>query len=211
MPALPTFLLFLFSAFILLITPGPAVLYIVTRSMGQGRRAGIASVLGIETGNFCHVLAATFGLSVILQASDLAFSIVKYLGASYLIFLGIHRLLAKSPKKTEAIYSDQSFKNIYLQGIVVAVLNPKTALFFLSFLPQFVNTERGSITFQLFILGCIFIGMAILTDGLYSIAAGKARDWLSSSPAYPIIERYVLGFVYLGLGIAALFAIKNIS
>lgn len=211
MPALPAFLLFLFSAFILLLTPGPAVIYIVTRSMGQGRRAGIASVLGIETGNFCHVLAATFGLSVILQASDLAFSIVKYLGALYLILIGIQRLLKKSPKKPEVNYSNQNFINIYLQGIVVAVLNPKTALFFLSFLPQFVNTETGSITIQLFILGCIFIGMAILTDGLYSFAAGKAREWLISSPAYPIIERYVLGLVYLGLGVAAIFVIKNIS
>jgi threonine/homoserine/homoserine lactone efflux protein len=198
---LPVFIL---AAFILLLTPGPAVLYIVARSIDQGRRAGLVSVLGIEAGNFVHVLAATLGLSAILRSSPMAFSLVKYLGAAYLVYLGVRRLLTHtdSPQSTEV--HPQSLKRIYTQGVTVAVLNPKTALFFFAFLPQFVDLSGNAATAQLFLLGCIFVGMALITDSAYALLAGTAGEWLKRSPGFLLVERYIVGLVYIGLGVMAL-------
>ena len=154
LPNLPVFLL---AALILLLTPGPAVLYIIARSMDQGRLAGFVSVLSIESGNAVHVLAATLGLSALLMSSALAFSIVKYLGAAYLIYLGIRRLLSRDQGHEIARLQKQSLRRIYSQGVLVATLNPKTALFFLAFLPQFVDPSTGSITLQFLTLGGLFV------------------------------------------------------
>ncbi|HSD83688.1 MAG TPA: LysE family translocator, partial [Anaerolineae bacterium] len=145
LPNLPVFLL---AALILLLTPGPAVLYIVARSLDQGRLAGLVSVLSIEVGNSVHVLAAALGLSALLLSSALAFSVVKYLGAAYLIYLGLRRLLSRDAAQPTATLQRQSLRRIFRQGVVVAVLNPKTALFFLAFLPQFVDPARGSAAAQ---------------------------------------------------------------
>ena len=199
-PNLPIFLL---ATFILLITPGPAVLYIVARSMDQGRLAGFVSVLSIEVGNFVHVLAATLGLSAILVSSALAFSIVKYLGAAYLIYLGIRRILSKDVANQPSILQRQRLRHIFRQGVIVAILNPKTALFFFAFLPQFVDASNGNVSLQLLVLGCVFILMAIVTDGLYSILAGTVGGLLKGSRRFLRIERYVVGSVYIGLGVAA--------
>ncbi|MFZ5911694.1 MAG: LysE family translocator [Chloroflexota bacterium] len=154
MPNLPVFLL---AALVLLLTPGPAVLYIIARGMDQGRLAGFVSVLSIETGNSVHVLAATLGLSAILMSSALAFSVVKYLGAGYLIYLGIRRWLARDQGHEIAAFQKQSLRRIYSQGVLVAILNPKTALFFLAFLPQFVDPSLGLVTLQLLTLGGLFV------------------------------------------------------
>jgi threonine/homoserine/homoserine lactone efflux protein len=203
MPQLPHLPVFLGAALLLLFTPGPAVLYIVARSLDQGRRAGFVSVLSIETGNLVHVLAAALGLSAILVSSSLAFSIVKYLGAAYLIFLGLRRLFGRVPVDQPAAPAPRSLGAIYRQGVLVAVLNPKTALFFFAFLPQFVDPAQGGVPLQLLLLGCLFVGMAICTDGLYALLAGTAGGWLKHSPGFLRAERYVVGSVYIGLGLMA--------
>jgi len=203
-PNLPVFLL---ASLILLLTPGPAVLYIVARSLDQGRAAGLVSVLGIETGNFVLVLAAALGLSAILFSSAVAFSLVKYLGAAYLIFLGIRRLFTRGPAPEDASrVRRQSLGRIYSQAVLVAVLNPKTALFFFAFLPQFVNPAAGPATAQLFVLGCVFVLMAIFTDGVYALLASTAAGWLKGSRVFVFAERYVVASVYIGLGLAAALA-----
>jgi threonine/homoserine/homoserine lactone efflux protein len=203
LPNLPVFIL---AALILLLTPGPAVLYIVARSLSQGRLAGLVSVLSIEAGNFVHVLAATLGLSAILLSSALAFSIVKYLGAAYLIYLGLRRLLGRDEGHRGSEIQRQSLWRIFSQGVVVAVLNPKTALFFFAFLPQFVDPSKGSVTAQLLMLGCLFVSMAIMTDGMYALLAGTVGQWLKGTQSFVRAERYVVGGVYIGLGVTAALA-----
>jgi threonine/homoserine/homoserine lactone efflux protein len=203
MPPLSTLSIFMIATLILLLTPGPAVLYIVARSIDQGRRAGLFSVLGIEVGNFSLVLATAFGLSVILRSSGVAFFIVKYLGAAYLIFLGIRRLLTLERPQAPSDLVRKSPGKIIFQGVLVAVLNPKTALFFLAFLPQFVDPSGKSVASQFLFLGCIFVGMAVLTDSLYALLAGTVGAWLKGSPWFSRVERYVIGSIYVGLGVAA--------
>ena len=201
MTILPNLPVFLVAALVLLLTPGPAVLYIVTRSMDQGRLAGFVSVISIEIGNFVHVLAATFGLSAILASSAFAFSFVKYLGAAYLIYLGIRRFFTHEQAQQPTSIQHKSLVKIFRQGVLVAILNPKTALFFLAFLPQFVNQSKGSVTLQLLALGCMFVSMAIITDGLYAMVAGTAGGWLKSTRSFMRVERYAVGSVYIGLGL----------
>jgi threonine/homoserine/homoserine lactone efflux protein len=197
--------IFLLAALILLLTPGPAVLYIVARSLDQGRLAGFVSVLSIEVGNFVHVLAATLGLSAILVSSALAFSVVKYLGAAYLIYLGVRRLFARETAHQPSTFQSQSLRRIFRQGVLVAILNPKTALFFFAFLPQFVDASKSSITLQLLTLGCLFVIMAIVTDSLYALLAGTFGQWLKGTRSFLRIERYLVGTVYIGLGVMAAF------
>jgi threonine/homoserine/homoserine lactone efflux protein len=200
---LPVFLL---AVLILLLTPGPAVLYIIARSMDQGRLAGFVSVLSIEAGNSVHVLAATLGLSAILLSSALAFTIVKYLGAAYLVYLGIRRLLMRDQTLATVSIQSQSLRRIFSQGVLVAALNPRTALFFLAFLPQFVDPTNGSATLQLLTLGSLFIMMAIVTDGIYALLASTAGGWLKRNQSFLHAERYVVGSVYIGLGVTAALA-----
>jgi threonine/homoserine/homoserine lactone efflux protein len=206
LPNLPVFLL---AALILLLTPGPAVLYIIARGMDQGRVAGFVSVLSIETGNSVHVLAAALGLSAILMSSALAFSIVKYLGAAYLIYLGIRRLLTRNQDHEIARLQRQSLRRIYSQGVLVAALNPKTALFFLAFLPQFVDPSTGSVTLQLLTLGGLFVMMAIVTDSMYALLASTAGGWLKRNRSFLRADRYIVGSVYIGLGLTAALAHKG--
>jgi threonine/homoserine/homoserine lactone efflux protein len=198
--------LFIFASIVLLLTPGPAVLYIIARSIDQGRMAGLVSVLSIEVGNFFHALAATVGLSALLFSSATAFSVVKYLGAAYLVYLGVRKLLSHSTNLQAAQVEPQSLRRIFSQGVTVAVLNPKTALFFLAFLPQFVDPSNGQVGLQFFTLGCIFVGMAIISDGMYALLASSAGEWLKSQRGVWQAERYVVGFIYLGLGMTAALA-----
>ena len=193
-------LIFLLASLVLLLTPGPAVLYIVTSSVNQGRRAGLASVLGVELGNLGQVLAATLGLSAILLTSALAFSLVKYAGAAYLIYLGIRKLLTPITAEAGAIDASKNLRGNFLQGIVVAILNPKTALFFLAFLPQFVDAGRGSVSLQFLVLGLIFVAMGTTTDILYALLSGTAGRWLRRNVWFARFQRYVAGAIYVGLG-----------
>jgi threonine/homoserine/homoserine lactone efflux protein len=182
------------------------VLYIIARSMDQGRLAGFVSVLSIEVGNSFHVLAAALGLSALLVSSALAFTVVKYLGAAYLVYLGLRRLFTREQAHEIASFQPQSLKRIFSQGVLVAILNPKTALFFLAFLPQFVDPSTGSVTTQLLTLGGLFVMMAIVTDGMYALLASTAGGWLKRNRSFLRAEKYVVGSVYIGLGVTAALA-----
>jgi threonine/homoserine/homoserine lactone efflux protein len=194
---------FMIAALVLLLTPGPAVLYIVTRSIDQGRRAGLVSVLGVHVGTLAHIFAAAAGISAVLAASATAFSVVKYLGAAYLIFIGVRRLLHRTPLGASAPREPKRLRRAFLDGVIVNVLNPKTGLFFLAFLPQFVTVSRGQVGGQILALGVVFVLMGAITDSLYAIGAGSAAAWLRGSPRFLASERWISGTLYLGLGLAA--------
>jgi threonine/homoserine/homoserine lactone efflux protein len=206
MPDLTHLPLFLLASAILLLTPGPAVLYIIAQSIDQGRRAGLVSVCSIEVGNFMHVIAATLGLSALLLSSALAFTIVKYLGAAYLIYLGLRKLFTPEAVQAPGNQQPRSLRRIFSQGVVVAALNPKTALFFVAFLPQFVDPSQGVIAGQMLVLGCIFILLALISDSMYALVAGTAGQWFKGSRSAMRAERYVAGSVYIGLGVTAALA-----
>ena len=201
MPTLTTFGLFALAALVLLLIPGPAVLYIMARGAQQGARAGVVSALGVGLGNLCQVVAASAGLSALLLTSALAFTVVKSVGAIYLIWLGIRTLLARDDSARETMPL-RSKERVFAQGLLVAILNPKTALFFLAFLPQFVNASRGSVALQTLVLGSVFVVMGICTDSLYGILAARAARCLSRSPATLRRQRLVTGSIYLALGVA---------
>ena len=193
--------LFMGAALALLLIPGPAVLYITARSASQGRMAGLVSVLAIETANFIQASAAALGLSAILLSSALAFDVVKYLGAAYLIYLGIRKLLASDNGSENETVKQESLSRIYWQGFAVNILNPKTALFFFAFLPQFVDPTKGNVTGQNLLLGAIFVGMAIITDSMYALLASSLASKLSGNRRFQKGGRYFAGLVYIGLGI----------
>lgn len=191
--------LFCLAALALLAIPGPAVLYVVVQSAEQGRRVGLASVAGIHLGTLVHVAAATAGLSALIVASALAFSIVKYAGAAYLIYLGIWKLLER-PSPEHRRQRSEPLRRAFVRGIVVNVLNPKTAIFFLAFLPQFVDADRGGVWSQALVLGLVFVGLGLVSDSLYGFAAGTAATGLRR---HRRVMRYGSGLVYVGLGAAA--------
>src|SRR6266446_2593139 len=195
---------FSLAAVLLLLTPGPAVLYIVARSVEQGRIAGLASVCGITTGTLVHVLAAALGLSALLASSALAFAVVKYAGAGYLIYIGVRRILNRTDTPAAQIeLPRRSLGRLYRDGFIVNLLNPKTALFFLAFLPQFVDVSRGHVVAQIVFLGLLFTGLGFISDGCYALAASAAGNWLRQSRAYLNFERYVSGVIFIGLGLTA--------
>ena len=197
--------LFLSAALVLLIVPGPAVLYIFARSVEQGRRAGFVSILGIHVATLVHVAAAALGLSALLASSALAFSIVKYAGAAYLIWLGLKKIFGRSEPVGAISVKPHGHWRLFRDGFVVNLLNPKTALFFLAFLPQFVEVDRGHVAMQIAFLGILFAVLGSMTDGCYALAAGTMGNWLKRSPGYLKVERYVSGVLFIGLGLTAAF------
>jgi len=201
MPSLPTLALFILAALTLLLIPGPAVLYIVTRSAQHGRRAGFASVLGVETAGLVHALAAALGLSAILLASATAFEVVKYAGAAYLVYLGIRTLLSRDDPAVETASSERKLSAHFGKGLLVNLLNPKTALFFYAFLPQFVDPGKGGIQGQVFLLGVLFVLLATCTDGMYSLLASSVGKWLFSSTRIRRARRFVSAGIYVALGV----------
>jgi threonine/homoserine/homoserine lactone efflux protein len=205
-PDASTLGVFSVAALVLLVIPGPAVLYIVSQSVSRGRLAGLVSMLGIQAGGLVHVSAAAAGLSALLVRSALAFSIVKYAGAAYLVYLGLRRLLGREEDAAAGVPRETRLRRLFAQGIVVNVLNPKTALFFFAFLPQFVDTDRGGVAFQILILGLVFILLAIVSDGAYAVAAGSAAGWMRGRPAFLRAERWASGGVLVGLGVATAFS-----
>jgi threonine/homoserine/homoserine lactone efflux protein len=198
--------LFIIASAVLIITPGPAVLYIIGRSVDQGRRAGLVSVGAIEVGNFMHVIAATLGLSALLLSSALAFTIVRYLGAAYLVYLGLCKLFGGETAHVTQDRRPACLRRIFTQGVLVAVLNPKTALFFVAFLPQFVDPAQGAIAGQMLVLGCLFVLLAMISDSLYALLAGTVGHWLKGSQPVLRVQRYLVGGLYIGLGLTAAFA-----
>jgi threonine/homoserine/homoserine lactone efflux protein len=203
MPALSTIALFLLAALGLLLIPGPSVLYILTHSVAQGKRAGLASVLGIELAGLIHAIAAALGLSALLLTSALAFSIVKYLGAAYLIYLGVRTLLAREERQQTAVSAPKSFSQLLTRGFLVNLLNPKTALFFYAFLPQFVNPARGAVAGQMLLLGALFVLLASCTDSLYALLGSTVGKFLTRNTGFRRLQRYVTGSIYIVLGVAA--------
>lgn len=207
LPSAANFGLFVGAALVLLLIPGPAVLYIVGRSVEQGRLAGLVSDLGIHSATLVHVLAAAFGLSALLMSSALAFSIVKYAGAAYLIYLGLKKIFGRNDADAFADgLSPHSYGRLFRDGFVVNLLNPKTALFFLAFLPQFVDVTRGHVVLQVVLLGLTFTVLGLFTDGCYAMLAGTAGSWLKRSRGYRKVERYVSGGLFIGLGLTTAFA-----
>ena len=198
--------LFISAALILLVVPGPAVLYIFARSVEQGRLAGFISILGIHTATLVHVVAAAVGLSAVLASSALAFSVVKYAGAAYLIWLGLKKIFGPAEETADVTLRRHSYGRLFRDGFIVNLLNPKTALFFLAFLPQFVEVGRGHVATQIAVLGLIFVLLGFMTDGCYALAAGTAGNWLKRSRGYLKVERYVSGVLFIGLGLTAAFA-----
>jgi threonine/homoserine/homoserine lactone efflux protein len=197
---------FVVAALALLIVPGPAVLYVVTRSIHQGRRAGLASVLGIHVGTLVHIAAATAGLSALILSSALAFTAVKVAGVAYLVGLGLWTLFGRHGELEIRVGGERRLRRVFAQGIVVNVLNPKTALFFLAFLPQFVDPNAKMPVLQIAFLGLLFGSLGLVTDSLWALAAGAARGLLRGSRRFLGAQRYVAGTVYIGLGVATAFA-----
>ena len=209
MPDLTLWGLFVGASLVLLLTPGPAVLYIVARSVQQGRTAGLVSVIGIHLGTIVHITAAAVGLSALLVSSALAFAIVKYLGAAYLIWMGIRAFLAKEPDPEAPVIEAKSLHRAFRDGFVVNLLNPKTAIFFLSFLPQFVDPTRGAVHWQILILGLTFMGLGILSDGMFALVAGAVGDFLRGSQRFQYILRWFSGTSFIGLGVSAALATRK--
>jgi threonine/homoserine/homoserine lactone efflux protein len=199
-PELSTLLVFSGAALALIVVPGPAVLYIVAQSIDRGRLAGVVSALGVAVGGLVHVTAATVGLSSLLVSSATAFTVVKYAGAAYLIGLGVHTLLRRREEPAALVTRERRLRRRFWQGVVVNVLNPKTALFFLAFLPQFVDPESGSAALQLAVLGLVFVVLAVASDNLWALAAGSASERLRGSRRFLAVQRYVSGTVFVGLG-----------
>ena len=194
------------AALLLLVIPGPAVLYIVAQSVSRGRMAGLVSMLGIQVGGLVHVTAAAVGLSALVVQSAVAFSVVKYAGAAYLVVLGVRRLLGRDRNGADGMPRERSLPTLFANGIIVNVFNPKTALFFFAFLPQFVDVSRGGVAFQILVLGLVFIGLAVISDGAYAVAAGSAAGWVSARRGFARAERFVSGSVLVGLGLATAFS-----
>ena len=202
MPDASTLLLFVGASLALLAIPGPAVIYVVTRSLDQGRAAGIVSMLGVETGTFAYALAAAAGLTGVIAASATAFTVVRYAGAAYLLYLGARKLLAREePEEVVVVGGGRS--RLFLRGVLVQLLNPKIAIFFVAFLPQFVHSSRGPIAVQILVLGTVFTLLAVLSDGAYVVLAGAVGGWIRTGRRARGWLAKLSGGVYIGLGLTA--------
>jgi threonine/homoserine/homoserine lactone efflux protein len=199
-PSTGTLLVFAAAALALIVVPGPAVLYIVAQSIDRGRLAGVVSALGVATGGLVHVAAATVGLSSLLVSSATAFSVVKYAGAAYLVGMGLWTILRRRDEAPPDEPGERRLRRRYWQGVVVNVLNPKTALFFLAFLPQFVDPDAGAAALQLAVLGLVFVVLAVTSDCVWALAAGTASTRLRGNRRFLAVQRYVSGTVFVGLG-----------
>ena len=202
LPALPILSAFLVASVVLAVTPGPGVFYIVTRSVADGRAAGLASVLGVALGNFSCAVGASVGLAAIISASSVVFEVVRYLGALYLFFLGWRALRAQKTEVAQSVYSPGSNARVVWDGFVVAVLNPKTALFFAAFLPQFIAPGTAHV-FQPLILGALFVVIAASTDSLYALFASLAAPYFSRASSAASAARFASAGAYFGLGLLA--------
>ena len=196
-----TLAVFALASLLLAIVPGPAVLYIVAQSIHGGRRAGIVSAFGVASGGLFHVLAAVVGLSAVLAASAEAFTVVKILGAAYLVWLGIRTLLS-ADERIAGRGAEPTLSSTYRRGVIVNVLNPKTALFFVAFLPQFVDPHEST-RGQLAVLGAVFVVIALTSDLVWALVAGTTGAVLRRSRTFLRIQRYVSGTIFVGLGALA--------
>jgi threonine/homoserine/homoserine lactone efflux protein len=199
LPAWPLLSAFLVASFILAVTPGPGVFYVVTRSLLQGRRFGLASVGGVALGNLGNAAGASIGLAALFAVSAVAFSVVKYAGALYLVWVGI-RMLRAPGREAGAAPPPAPMHHIFRDGFVVALLNPKTAIFFAAFLPQFMSADAPPML-QSLALGTLFVLIAAVTDTGYAIAAGAVAPVLARARRVNALGRYVTGGAFIGLGL----------
>lgn len=200
LPHGPPLLAFLVASLALAVTPGPGVIYIVTRSLVYGRRGGVASVAGIAVGNLGNALAAAFGLAAVFAVSTTAFTLIKYAGAAYLVVLGVRALFAGGAEHSPEPARVVGMGHLFRDGLVVALLNPKTTLFFAAFLPQFVNGHTPH-PLQIAVLGMLFVVIAAVTDSVYAWTAGAVNPLLSGSRISRMLGRYFSGGAYIGLGV----------
>jgi threonine/homoserine/homoserine lactone efflux protein len=208
MPSLSALELFAIAALALIVIPGPAVLYIISQSVGHGRRSGLAAVAGVELGAFVHVTGAALGVSAIIASSATAFSALKLAGGAYLVVLGIKRLRERDagPGGDDVPARVRPLRATFRQGMIVSALNPKTALFFLAFLPQFVDPQRGHAALQAVVLGVLFVAIATLSDSIWALGSGSFATLLRASARARRVERYVSGGILVGLGVLATLA-----
>jgi threonine/homoserine/homoserine lactone efflux protein len=201
LPPWPLLSAFLAASFVLAVTPGPGVVYIVTRSVAQGRRAGVASVMGVALGNFGNAIAAAMGLGALLAVSSTTFLIVKYAGAAYLLYLGVRAFRHPQSEVASAV-PVMPARRIFSDGFVVALLNPKTAIFFAAFLPQFMSPSVSPVM-QSVSLGAIFVVIAALTDTAYALGAGAVAPRLNGLRSASYYGRFLTGGAFVGLGLFA--------
>ncbi|HEX7173129.1 MAG TPA: LysE family translocator [Candidatus Limnocylindria bacterium] len=206
MPQPTTLVLFAGAALALLVVPGPSVIYIVTRGIHQGRAAALVSVLGVTTATLVHTVFAAAGLSAILASSALAFSIVKYAGSAYLVYLALRTWLDRSDDELDFPRPAADLRRVYLEGVLVNLLNPKTALFILALLPQFIEPARGAAGVQILLLGGILASLGLLSDGTYALASGSIGSWLRGRRSISRIHRRVSAAIYAVLGIGTALA-----
>jgi len=210
LPPWPLFAAFLVASVALAVTPGPGVLYIVARSLAQGRRAGLVSVAAVALGNLGNALAAAVGLAALFAVSSLAFSVVRYAGALYLIYLGVQMLRASTRVGSVGCRRPLTQSRVFRDGVVVALFNPKTTLFYAAFLPQFV-LPSASPMLQTTILGLVFVVIAAVTDGLYALAAGALGRVISDRGGFARGGRIVGGATFVGLGLFAAFSRQGVE
>jgi threonine/homoserine/homoserine lactone efflux protein len=204
LPDWPLLSAFVIASFILAVTPGPGVFYVVTRSVAQGRRFGLASVAGVALGNLGNAIGASLGLAALFAVSSAAFTVVKYAGALYLVYLGIQALRATESGREPAAATPAPLRRVFRDGVVVALLNPKTALFFAAFLPQFINTDTTPIV-QSIALGSLFVIIAAATDSAYALAAGTIVPALGHARGVRALGRYLTGGALIGLALFTAF------
>jgi len=202
LPPWPLLSAFLVASLVLAVTPGPAVFYIVTRSTTQGRRVGLASAVGIAVGNLANMVAASLGLGALFALSSLAFTVVKYAGAVYLVYLGIRALGGPQGERLRVEPSTSPLTGAFRDGLIVALFNPKTTLFFAAFLPQFLGKGEAP-TLQSVVLGSLFVALAAITDSAYALAAGSLSPTLARARGVRALGRYGTAGVLIGLGVFA--------
>jgi threonine/homoserine/homoserine lactone efflux protein len=201
MPSSHSIILFMVSALALNLSPGPSILYILSRSIGQGREAGLVSVLGLATATLIHAMAAALGLSTLFVYSPVAFAVVKYLGAAYLIYLGVGTLLSRSALQPARQAAPLKLAAVYRQGVVTDLLNPKVALFFIAFLPQFVDPASGSPALQILFFGLLFHVTGVPVNLLVALAGGRLAALLARRPNWARVQNWISGTVLVGLGL----------
>jgi len=205
MPDGTTLLIVALASLALVVVPGPAVVYILTRSVSQGRNAGLVSAVGVNLGSSVHVLAAVAGLTVLLANSAAAYSIVKWAGVGYLAWIGLRTLMKDDAEFAQPQLQPTALRRIFIQGVLVNMLNPKVAIFFLAFLPQFVDADAPNATMQTLVLGMTLVAIGLVSDSLYALAGGSVGDALRRRPTVARVTRLAAGSVYLGLaGVAAI-------
>ena len=199
----PTFLL---TSLVVVLLPGAGTLYTLAASLGRGSRAGVLAAFACTLGIVPHLLAAITGLAALLQASGMVFAVVKYAGVAYLLYLALGTWRDTGTLRLESASSPYGVARVLRNGITVNLLNPKLTVFFFAFLPQFVDVSRGGVAFQILVLGLVFMGLAVISDGAYAVAAGSAAGWVSARRGFARAERFVSGGVLVGLGLATAFS-----